>query len=55
MTDAQAFDDELTMSQLAWLLGYREPSTSVRAFKRCTGKTPSELRSELRRGKFDDT
>ncbi|MDF2809583.1 MAG: hypothetical protein K0S56_614 [Microvirga sp.] len=21
------FDDELTMSQLAWLLGYREPNT----------------------------
>jgi AraC-like DNA-binding protein len=46
---------ELTMSQLAWLLGYREPSTLVRAFKRWTGRTPSELRRELRRGGFDDT
>ncbi|HSI11789.1 MAG TPA: helix-turn-helix domain-containing protein [Chthoniobacter sp.] len=48
MTVAQTFDDELTMSQLAWLLGYREPSTLLRAFKRWTGKTPSELRRELR-------
>ena len=55
MTVAQAFDNEPTMSQLAWLLGYREPSTLVRAFKRWTGKTPTEFRRELRRGKFDDT
>lgn len=46
---------EPTMSQLAWLLGYREPSTLVRAFKRWTGKTPTEFRRELRRGRFDDT
>jgi AraC-like DNA-binding protein len=44
-----------TMSQLAWLLGYREPSTLVRAFKRWTGKTPTEFRRELRRGGLDDT
>jgi AraC-like DNA-binding protein len=48
-------NDEPTMSQLAWLLGYREPSTLVRAFKRWTGKTPTEFRRELRRGRFDDT
>ncbi len=48
-------NDEPTMSQLAWLLGYREPSTLVRAFKRWTGKTPTEFRRELRRGGLDDT
>ncbi|TCR61515.1 AraC family transcriptional regulator [Bosea sp. BK604] len=46
---------ELTMSQLAWLLGYRESSTLVRAFKRWTGKRPTEFRRELRRGGLDDT
>jgi AraC-like DNA-binding protein len=45
---------EITMSQLAWLLGYREPSTLVRAFKRWTGKTPTEFSRELKQGKFDD-
>lgn len=39
-----------TISQVAWLLGYREPSASVRAFKRWTGKTPTEFRREVRRG-----
>lgn len=48
-------NDEPTMSQLAWLLGYREPSTLVRAFKRWTGKTPTEFRRELRRGGLGDT
>lgn len=37
-----------TISEIAWLLGYREPSASVRAFKRWTGKTPTEFRRELR-------
>jgi AraC-like DNA-binding protein len=45
---------EITMSQLAWLLGYREPSTLVRAFKRWTGKTPTEFWRELKQGRLDD-
>ncbi|RXT18183.1 MULTISPECIES: AraC family transcriptional regulator [unclassified Bosea (in: a-proteobacteria)] len=45
---------EIVMSQLAWLLGYREPSTLVRAFKRWTGKTPTEFWRELKQGGFDD-
>lgn len=45
---------EISMSQLAWLLGYREPSTLVRAFKRWTGKTPTEFGRELKQGRFDD-
>lgn len=45
---------EIVMSQLAWLLGYREPSTLVRAFRRWTGKTPTEFWRELKQGRFDD-
>jgi len=36
---------ELTISQIAWLLGYREVSTFTHAFKRWTGTTPRQLRS----------
>jgi AraC-like DNA-binding protein len=38
-------DDGLTVSQIAWLLGYRELGAFSVAFKRWTGKTPSETRS----------
>lgn len=42
-------DGTSTISQVTWLLGYREPSASVRAFKRWTGKTPTAFRRELKR------
>ncbi|WP_377847577.1 AraC family transcriptional regulator ligand-binding domain-containing protein [Bosea sp. UC22_33] len=42
-------DGTSTVSQVTWLLGYREPSASVRAFKRWTGKTPTAFRRELKR------
>jgi AraC-like DNA-binding protein len=38
-------DGDLTISQIAWLLGYREVSAFTHAFKRWTGKTPRHLRS----------
>ena len=38
-------DDGLSISQIAWLLGYREVSAFTHAFKRWTGKTPRELRA----------
>ena len=38
-------DDELSISQVAWLLGYQEVSALTHAFKRWTGKTPREVRS----------
>jgi AraC-like DNA-binding protein len=41
-------DPALPISQIAWLLGYREVSAFTHAFKRWTGKTPSEMRSTLR-------
>jgi AraC-like DNA-binding protein len=36
---------DLTISQIAWLLGYREVSTFTHAFKRWTGVTPRQLRA----------
>lgn len=38
-------DASLTISQVAWLLGYREVSAFTHAFKRWTGKTPREART----------
>jgi AraC-like DNA-binding protein len=38
-------DRDLAISQVAWLLGYREVSSFSHAFKRWTGKTPRAARS----------
>ncbi len=38
-------DDGLTISQIAWLLGYQEVSAFTHAFKRWTGMTPREARA----------
>jgi AraC-like DNA-binding protein len=38
-------DGSLTISQVAWLLGYGEVSAFTHAFKRWTGKTPREVRA----------
>jgi AraC-like DNA-binding protein len=38
-------DPGLSISQVAWLLGYREVSAFTHAFKRWTGKTPREARA----------
>jgi AraC-like DNA-binding protein len=38
-----------TLTEIAFLLGYSEVSAFNRAFKRWTGSTPSEYRSEPRR------
>jgi AraC-like DNA-binding protein len=39
-------DDALAISQIAWLVGYKEVSAFTHAFKRWTGKTPREARSQ---------
>jgi AraC-like DNA-binding protein len=39
-------DECLSISQIAWLLGYQEVSAFTHAFKRWTGKTPREARSD---------
>jgi AraC-like DNA-binding protein len=38
-------DPDLSISRIAWLLGYKEVSAFTHAFKRWTGKTPREARS----------
>jgi AraC-like DNA-binding protein len=38
-------DETLSISQVAWLLGYQEVSAFTHAFKRWTGKTPRQARS----------
>jgi AraC-like DNA-binding protein len=37
-------DKSLSISQVAWLLGYQEVSAFTHAFKRWTGKTPRQVR-----------
>ncbi len=38
-------EENLSISQIAWLLGYQEVSAFTHAFKRWTGTTPREMRS----------
>jgi AraC-like DNA-binding protein len=39
-------DESLSISKIAWLLGYQEVSAFTHAFKRWTGKTPREARAK---------
>jgi len=36
----------LSISQIAWLLGYQEVSAFTHAFKRWTGRTPTGMRAQ---------
>ena len=38
-------DHEFTVTEITWLLGYREVSSFTHAFKRWTGMTPRQFRS----------
>jgi AraC-like DNA-binding protein len=38
-------DEDISISEIAWLLGYQEVSAFTHAFKRWTGKTPREARA----------
>lgn len=40
-------DDDLSISQIAWLLGYQEVSAFSHAFKRWTGHTPRDARFRM--------
>jgi AraC-like DNA-binding protein len=40
-------DPDLSISRIAWLLGYEEVSAFTRAFKRQTGKTPRDYRASF--------
>jgi AraC-like DNA-binding protein len=39
--------NDLSLSQIGWLLGYSESSSFVRAVQRWTGKAPGEVRRAL--------
>ena len=39
-------DEALSISQVAWLVGYEEVSAFTHAFKRWTGKTPRDARAQ---------
>jgi AraC-like DNA-binding protein len=41
-------DSDLPISQIAWLLGYREVSAFTHAYKRWTGMTPRQSRAQGR-------
>jgi len=41
-------DSDLSISQIAWLLGYQEVSAFTHAFKRWTGMTPRQMRARER-------
>jgi AraC-like DNA-binding protein len=45
LADRYLNDGDLPISQIAWLLGYREVGSFSNAFKRWTGKTPREARN----------
>jgi AraC-like DNA-binding protein len=40
-------DNDLSISQVAWLLGYQEVSSLTHAFKRWTGRTPRQARLRM--------
>jgi AraC-like DNA-binding protein len=42
---------DLSISRIAWLLGYQEVSAFTHAFKRWTAKTPREARAQARHGR----
>jgi AraC-like DNA-binding protein len=46
LADRYLADDGLSISQVAWLLGYQEVSSFTHAFKRWTSKTPRQVRSQ---------
>ncbi len=45
LADRYLADDGLSISQVAWLLGYQEVSSLTHAFRRWTGKTPRQARA----------
>jgi len=46
LANAYLRDGDLSVSQVAWLLGYREIGSFSHAFKRWTGKSPREARNK---------
>ena len=47
LADRYLADRDLSISEIAWLLGYHEVSAFTHAFKRWSGHTPREVRSRI--------
>jgi len=47
-------DEALAISQIAWLVGYKEVSAFTHAFRRWTGKAPREARVQEKAGRAAD-
>jgi AraC-like DNA-binding protein len=47
LAERYLIDENLSISQIAWLLGFQEVSAFTHAFKRWTGETPREARSRI--------
>jgi AraC-like DNA-binding protein len=47
LADRYLADDSLSISQIAWLLGYQEVSAFTHAYKRQTGRSPREARARV--------
>ncbi len=50
LAESYLHEHDLRISEVAWLLGYREVSAFNHAFKRWTGETPKQVRSAVGRG-----
>jgi AraC-like DNA-binding protein len=48
LADRYLMNPSLSISEIAWLLGYAEVSTFTRAFQRWTGASPSATRASAR-------
>ena len=46
-------DEALPISEIAWLVGYKEVSAFTHAFTRWTGKTPREARVREKAGRAE--
>ena len=49
MADQLFHEPQMSIAQVAWLLGYQDPSTFSHAYKRWTGRSPKVVRARNRR------
>ncbi len=48
-------NSSLTVSQIAWMLGYSEVSSFAHAFQRWTGHSPTSVRKQMSEGSFSES
>jgi AraC-like DNA-binding protein len=49
MADAYVQDSQMSMTEIAYLLGFSDQGNFTRAFRRWYGRSPSEARKNLRK------